>query len=209
MAIMTEEILDNYVNECKEKIEETIKEFKKMWCDHYNDIVVNLVDAELPYFDYYFPFKYTRSTEYLNFILEKDTLVDSYSETLLLYLVAKLRQIVLSPFAMAANVFKFRGRGRRISRDTDDSLYDRSQYKDVVFDYISSRIEQLEKRAMFEWHLGDKTSTDVFNELFIFLYIAESIVIPCSTFEFYEVLTECRLTLLHKINRYELEGIVF
>ena len=40
--LMTEEILDNYVNECKEKIEETIKEFKKMWCDHYNDIVVNL-----------------------------------------------------------------------------------------------------------------------------------------------------------------------
>lgn len=209
MAIMTEEILDNYVNECKEKIEETIKEFKTKWCDHYNDTVINLVNDDLPYFDYYFPFKYARSTEYINFILEKDTLVDSYSETLLLYLVAKLRQIVASPFAMAGSIFKCRGRGRRISRDEDDSLYDRSQYKDVIFDYISSRIEQLEKRAMFEWHLGDKTSTDVFNELFIFLYIAESIVIPCSTFEFYEMLTECRLTLLHKISRYELEGIAF
>ena len=189
--------------------EETINEFKTLWCDHYNNTVANLVNDELPYFDYYFPFKYTRSTEYLNFILEKDTLVDSYSETLLLYLVAKLRQIVASPFTMAENIFKFRGRGRRISRDTDDSLYDRSQYKDVVSDYISNRIEQLEKKTMFEWHLDDKTSTDVFNELFIFLYIAESIVIPCSTFEFYELITECRLTLLHKINRYELEGIAF
>ena len=209
MAIMTEEILDNYVNECKEKIEETIEEFKTMWCDHYNNTVVNLVDAELPYFDYYFPFKYTRSTEYINFFLEKDALVDSYSETLLLYLVAKLRQIVLSPFVMTENIFKFRGRGRRISGGTDDRIYDRNQYKNIAFDYISNKMEQLEKRLMFEWHLGDKTSTDVFNELFIFLYIAESIVIPCSTFEFYEVLADYRLTLLHKINRYELEGIAF
>ena len=205
MAIMTEEILDNYVSECKERIEETINDFKTKWCEHYNDTVVNLVNDELPYFDYYFPFKYTRSTEYINFILEKDNLVDSYSETLLLYLVAKLRQMVLSPYAMTENLFKFRGRGR----NANDRIYDRNQYKEVVFDYISNKMEQLEKKAMFEWRLGDKTSTDVFNELFIFLYIAESLLVPFSTFEFYEVITDCKLTLLHKINRYELEGITF
>ena len=205
MLIMTEELLDDYVNDCKERLENTINEFKKTWCDHYNHTVTELIDEELPYFDYYFPFKFNRSIDYLDFIAENDSLIDSFSETLLLYLTAKLKQRLMSPFRMAEGVFKFRRRGARASEYT----YDRIQYKNVAYDYIYDKMDMLEKRAMFEWHLSDKTSTEIFNELFMFLYIAEAIIAPCSTFEMYEVLTEARVSLINKIIKYELEGIDF
>ena len=196
MLCVTKELLEKYVNECNEAISKSVEEFNNDKI--YKKTNREMVNDELYSFDYYFKFKYFKIVDYVIYENERGTIVDDYDAYVLFHMVELLDNYISYS---CVNIELPLGFFESRSIDKDD--FDKVMSSNVIQVYIDNVIEPIEKKANFEYNIGDGESTEMFNEVFKQYYILGQLCaeLQLSMMSYY--LVELTDSLLTKVHNYE------